>query len=74
MKAFLVPVKGGLIRIPNTKQIMPETGMLVELNSFWSRRIKDGSVLVFEKKSFVDKLDRREEMKKIKESEKEDDK
>lgn len=45
---FLVPKSGMLIRDPMTGDRLPARGKRVELNSYWSRRIAEGSVTVFE--------------------------
>lgn len=34
------------IRDPKTKEIIPVEGKLVEMNSFWHRRIKDGDMVI----------------------------
>jgi hypothetical protein len=50
MRVLLIPNKGELLRDLRTKQIVPETGILVELDSFWRRRIRDGSATISVKK------------------------
>ena len=54
MKAlYLKPVDGLLIRDPKTRQVLSKDGELKDLTIFWKRRIKDKSVIPFEKKDNV---------------------
>lgn len=43
---ILKPVGGVKIRDPKTKEFLPEGGRLVEMTSYWNRRIQDGTVTV----------------------------
>lgn len=43
---FLRPIDGATIQDPITKEIMSATGADVNINTFWLRRIADGSVVV----------------------------
>ena len=43
---YLKPKEGALVRNPKSMQILPEVGTYVEYNSYWRRRVKDGSVIV----------------------------
>ncbi|MCB2200879.1 DUF2635 domain-containing protein [bacterium] len=46
-RAFLVPAEGALVRYPNNPQmVLAEAGANVVLDSYWRRRINDGSVVV----------------------------
>ena len=40
------PVAGVCVRDPETRQLVPADGLRVERNTFWSRRIKEGAVVV----------------------------
>ena len=46
---YIKPIKGVLLRDPNTKTKVPTDGMSVGLSSFWRRRIADGSCVVINK-------------------------
>ena len=48
MTVFVKPIENVLVRLPRTKEIIPESGMLLELDSFIQRRINDGSLKVIE--------------------------
>jgi predicted transcriptional regulator len=54
MVVTIKPLQGLLVRDPNTKAILPESGMIVSLSGvegrFWRRRIADGSVIVVQEK------------------------
>ena len=43
---FLVPKKDLLVRDPLSKTPMPEAGLLVDWNSFWRRRVKQGDCTI----------------------------
>jgi len=45
-QVYVKPVNGALVRNPKSMQILPEAGAYVEYNSFWRRRVKDGSVVI----------------------------
>ncbi len=42
---FLVPAEGLKIRHPGTKQLIPNEGMLVIMEDYWWRRLRDGDVV-----------------------------
>lgn len=42
--------KGLIVRDPISKNILPESGDLRSMTSYWRRRIMDGSVIVVEEK------------------------
>lgn len=49
-KKFIKPISENLIvRDPITKNILPPTGDYKPFNSYWRRRINDGSVVVVKK-------------------------
>jgi hypothetical protein len=66
MTVFVTPIENVLVRNPKTKEIIPKEGMLVELNSFWQRRINDGSLILGEPK-IEKQTDRKPFMRKGKE-------
>lgn len=41
---FLKPVNGLVVRDPESKEILPVDGSVVAMNSYWRRRVQDGSV------------------------------
>ncbi len=43
---ILKPVGGVKIRDPKTREYLPQEGRLVEMTSYWNRRIQDGTVTV----------------------------
>lgn len=43
---ILKPLGGSKIRDPKTKEFLSEGGRLVEMTSYWNRRIQDGTVTV----------------------------
>ncbi len=43
---LIKPVDGFKIRDPQTKAYLPEEGRLVEMSSYWYRRIQDGTVTI----------------------------
>ncbi len=45
MQKFLVPKKGVKVPFPLSRKFLKESGQLVEMSSYWIRRIKDGDVL-----------------------------
>ena len=45
---FVKPLEGVRIRDPKTRDVLPENGKRVELNTYWSRRIKENSVIIIE--------------------------
>jgi len=46
---FVKPIAGATIQTFDTKTAIPAEGMEVTLDTFWSRRIADGSVVVVDK-------------------------
>lgn len=51
MREFkVVPKKGLLVRDPNTREPLKAAGELKPRNTYWLRRIKEGSVLIVEPK------------------------
>jgi hypothetical protein len=50
MMVFLKPIENVLVRDPKSKEIFPQEGMLVELNTYWQRRINDGTLLIVNQK------------------------
>ncbi|OGQ23517.1 MAG: hypothetical protein A3I05_01105 [Deltaproteobacteria bacterium RIFCSPLOWO2_02_FULL_44_10] len=42
----LKPTGDAKIRDPQTKEYLPEEGRLVEMTSYWNRRIQDGTVMI----------------------------
>lgn len=42
------PVAGVCVRDPATRQIIPAEGARVEFSTFWSRRIKEGAIVVIQ--------------------------
>jgi hypothetical protein len=47
-KIYVVPSKGCLIRFPNSREIVPEEGCLVDQDPYWTRRIFMGDVTIKE--------------------------
>lgn len=43
--AFLIPT-GGMLRDPQTMAILPETGAVMPLTTFWKRRLMFGEVRI----------------------------
>lgn len=43
---WLVPRKDVLVRDPLSKSPLPEVGLLVDWNSFWRRRVKQGDCAI----------------------------
>ncbi len=43
---ILKPIDGVKIRDPKTREYLPQEGRLVEMTSYWNRRIQDGTVTV----------------------------
>jgi hypothetical protein len=41
---FVKPLKDLLVRMPDTMTPLPEDGAEVEWNTYWRRRVRDGSV------------------------------
>lgn len=41
---FVKPLKGLLVRMPVTMTPLPEGGAVVEWNTYWRRRLRDGSI------------------------------
>lgn len=44
--AFLIPVGGGLVRDPLTKNPLPKTGAVMPLSTYWKRRLMFGEVVI----------------------------
>jgi hypothetical protein len=55
---ILKPVSGSKIRDPKTKEFLPEGGRLVEMTSYWNRRIQDGTVTVIDPQSAIPKSEK----------------
>lgn len=54
----LKPASGGsVIRDPDTKKILPPEGARVRMNAYWSRRLKEGSVVRGERKKSEPKME-----------------
>ena len=51
MVVNIKPLTGLIVRDPKTMQPLPEEGKAVELNSYWQRRIKDKTAIVFSKEN-----------------------
>lgn len=47
-KVYVKPAQGLKIRDDKTKQFLPESGKVVELTSYWVRRLQCGDVLLVE--------------------------
>lgn len=49
MDVFIKPLKGLIVRDPNTMAIIPETGMIVSTDGksgkYWSKQIRQGMVI-----------------------------
>ncbi len=45
-RLFVKPLKGTVNRDPKTMIILPESGAVVEFNSFWRRRLRDGTIFI----------------------------
>ena len=61
MYVFIKPVGDLLVPDQRSKEGIPVTGVLVELNSYWQRRIIDGTVVVCDqtvKQEVTDKKDK----------------
>ena len=43
-KKFLIPKKDLRVINPFNKLALPETGLLVEIDAYWLRRLRDGDV------------------------------
>ncbi len=43
-RVFVKPKEGLLVRDEKTKQILPIEGKIVEMSTYWVRRLKDGDV------------------------------
>lgn len=43
-RVFVKPKEGLLVRDEKTKQILPIEGKVVEMSTYWVRRLKDGDV------------------------------
>jgi hypothetical protein len=43
-RIFVVPMKGGLVRMYPTREIMPPEGALVPNDPYWTRRLLHGDV------------------------------
>lgn len=48
IKLKVRPAEGLQIRHPLTMAILPKDGMIVEQDSYWVRRLKDGDVVLVE--------------------------
>ena len=55
-QVFVKPTQDALVRFPKTMNILPDTGSYVQFNSYWRRRLRDGSVFISkpEKKIVLD--------------------
>ncbi len=51
MKIKIKPIKNLIVRDPITKQPLPNKGIYVELNSYWSRRLKDQDVILIRRRT-----------------------
>ena len=47
-RVFVKPKEGLLVRDEKTKQILPIEGKIVEMSTYWVRRLKDGDVELVE--------------------------
>lgn len=47
-RVHLKPKEGLLVRDEKTKQILPVEGRIVEMSTYWVRRLKDGDVVLVE--------------------------
>lgn len=60
--AFLVPVKGLLVRDPGTKEPIPVNGITKTMvgpeGRYWRRRIKDESVKISKQSSIIAKVEK----------------
>ncbi len=45
-QVFVKPTQDALVRFPKTMNILPDTGSYVQFNSYWRRRLRDGSVFI----------------------------
>lgn len=45
-RVFVRPAEGVVLRNPLTGERIPEEGSHVQLNSFWRRRIQEGSLVI----------------------------
>ena len=43
---LLTPVEGRTVIDPQTKETLPAEGKVLPLDSFWTRRINDGDVVI----------------------------
>jgi hypothetical protein len=48
-RIFVKPAEGSRVKDPLTFELMPERGKSVPANSYWLRRIKDGTVVIANK-------------------------
>jgi hypothetical protein len=48
MKIKIKPVEGNKVRDPYRSDVLPQDGREVERNSYWIRRLKEGSVTLVE--------------------------
>ena len=44
-KIFVIPVPGGLVRFPNSREALPATGGYVPDDVYWARRLMHGDVV-----------------------------
>lgn len=58
-KKFLIPEKDLRVINPFNKLALPETGSLVEIDSYWLRRLRDGDV-----SELIEKLEEKKTKKK----------
>ena len=62
---FVKPVQGTLVRFPKTMAALPKNGSYVPFNSYWRRRLRDGSIITSkpEKKVIEKEEDLKEDKK-----------
>ncbi len=52
-KIFIKPIEGVIVRNPKSKEILPKQGLTVDYNTYWRRRLKDGSVVISKPEKIV---------------------
>lgn len=45
-RIYVKPLEGLLVRNPKNKNPIPADGAWIDTNSFWNRRIRDGSLII----------------------------
>ena len=62
-QVFVKPKDGALVRFPKTMAVLPKEGSYVQFNSYWRRRLRDGSILISKPEKKIVEFNKREERK-----------